>query len=150
MSVTVPQSFNLAQYCLEENAQRHPLKIGLTVVGDDHVQRWSYAQLDLKVRQLAAGFKSLNLKPGAHIMIRMGNEANAALAYFAAIAAGYVALLASAQLTFEEAAFLLKDSEASALVLGTSFDQENHAAPGVTVLSAQVRESLEKIPRVVR
>lgn len=142
MSVTVPQSFNLAQYCLAENAQRHPLKIGLTVVGDDHVQRWSYAQLDLKVRQLAAGFKSLNLKPGAHIMIRMGNEANAALAYFAAIAAGYVALLASAQLTFEEAAFLLKDSEASALVLGASFDQENHAAPGVTVLSAQVLESL--------
>ena len=61
MSVTVPQSFNLAQYCLAENAQRHHLKIGLTVVGDDHVQRWSYAQLDLKVRQLAAGFKSLNL-----------------------------------------------------------------------------------------
>lgn len=142
MPLAVPQRFNLAQYCLAENAQLNPEKIGLTVVSDDHVQHWSYAQLDLKVRQLAAGFKSLNLKPGAHIMIRMGNEANAALAYFATIAAGYVALLASAQLTFEEAAFLIEDSDASALVLGTSFVHEKHIAPGVLIVSPQVLEVL--------
>jgi len=75
-------------------------------------------------------------------MIRMGNEANAALAYFAAIAAGYVALLASAQLTFDEAAFLLKDSDASALVLGCSFLHENHVAPGVRILPPQALDAL--------
>ncbi len=57
------------------------------------------------MRALAAGLASLGLPPGARVMIRMGNEAGAALAYFAAIAAGYVALLASSQLTFEEADF---------------------------------------------
>jgi acyl-coenzyme A synthetase/AMP-(fatty) acid ligase len=142
MLSAVPQRFNLAHYCLAENARFHPEKIGLTVVGDEHVQRWSYAQLDLKVRQLAAGFKTLNLKPGSHIMIRMGNEANAALAYFAAIAAGYVAFLASAQLTFDEAAFLLHDSEAQALILGASFSHENHVSPGVAILSPQALDVL--------
>ena len=142
MLKAVPKRFNLARYCLAENARLHGEKIALTVVGDDHVQRWSYAQLDIKVRQLAAGFKSLNLKPGAHIMIRMGNEANAALAYFAAIAAGYVAFLASAQLTFDEAAFLLQDSEAAALVLGSSFSHEHYKSSGVTVLTPQALDAL--------
>ena len=142
MLSAVPKRFNLARYCLAENARLHGEKIALTVVGDDHVQRWSYAQLDIKVRQLAAGFKSLNLKPGAHIMIRMGNEANAALAYFAAIAAGYVAFLASAQLTFDEAAFLLQDSESAALVLGASFSHEHYKSSGVTVITPQALEAL--------
>src|SRR5208283_1450951 len=53
-----------------------------------------------------------------------GNEANAALAYFAAIAAGYVALIASSQLTFEEAEFLRGDSDAAALLLGAEFEKE--------------------------
>ena len=75
-------------------------------------------------------------------MIRMGNEANAALAYFAAIAAGYVAFLASAQLTFDEAAFLLQDSEAQALILGASFSHENHVSPGVAILSPQALDAL--------
>jgi len=41
---------------------------------------------------------------------------------------GYVALLASSQLTFEEAAFLREDCGAAALVLGAGFEQEPHEA----------------------
>ena len=132
----VPDRFNLAGYCLAENARTQPDRAALTIVGDDHVLCWTFGELDEKVRRLAAGFLSLGLPPGARVMIRMGNEANAALAYFAAIAAGYVALLASSQLTFEEADFLRVDCEASALVLGEAFEQEAHDAEALHILLA--------------
>ncbi|WP_036280313.1 acyl-CoA synthetase [Methylocystis sp. ATCC 49242] len=134
MREPVPPRFNLARYCLADNARLRPDATAITVVGDDHVLRWTHAELDLRVRRLAAGLQSLGLAPGARVMIRMGNEANAALAYFGAIAAGYVALLASSQLTFEEADFLLRDCGASVLALGAAFEEEAHDAPGVTVL----------------
>ncbi len=80
-------------------------------------------------------------------MIRMGNEADAALAYFAAIAAGCVALLASSQLTFEEADFLRADCGAGALLLGAAFEQEPHGVPGLHVLrGADIERMLRSEP----
>ncbi len=130
----VPGKFNLARYCLAENARLRPKATAITVVGDHGAQCWTHGEFDLNVRRLAAGLRSLGITPGARIMIRMGNEANAALAYFAAIAGGYVALLASSQLTFEEADFLLRDCGASVLALGPAYETEAHEAPGVVVL----------------
>ena len=130
----VPERFNLARYCLADNARLRPEGIAITVVGDHGAQRWTHREFDLNVRRLAAGLQSLGLAPGARVMIRMGNEANAALAYFAAIAGGYVALLASSQLTFEEADFLLRDCGAAVLALGPAYESEAHEAPGVIVL----------------
>lgn len=143
----VPARLNLARYCLAENARSRPADIALTVVGDAHVLRWTHAELDLKVRSLAAGLQALGLAPGARVMIRMGNEANAALAYFGVIAAGYVPLLASSQLTFEEADFLLKDCGASVLALGAAFEKEQHDAPRVIVLrGAELARLAERAP----
>jgi acyl-coenzyme A synthetase/AMP-(fatty) acid ligase len=130
----VPARFNLARYCLAENARLQPEKLALTIVGDDHALRWTHGEFDEKVRRLAAGFAALGLPAGSRVMIRMGNEANAALAYFAVIAAGHVALLASSQLTFEEADFLREDCGAAALLLGAGFEGEPHDAPGLHVL----------------
>src|SRR5208283_5205546 len=130
----VPARFNLARYCLAENARLQPERIGLTIVGDAGSLQLSYREIDERVRRLAAGLRALGLPRGARVMIRMGNEANAALAYFAAIAAGHVALLASSQLTFEEADFLREDCGAAALLLGASFEAEPHAAEGLHVL----------------
>src|SRR3546814_19697990 len=48
-------------------------------------------------------------------MIRMANDADYALTYFATMAAGYVALPSSAQLTAAEAAYLLENSGAAAV-----------------------------------
>jgi acyl-coenzyme A synthetase/AMP-(fatty) acid ligase len=130
----VPARFNLARYCLSENARIQPDRIGLTIVGDAGALQLSYREIDEKTRGLAAGLQALGLPRGARVMIRMGNEADAALAYFAAIAAGYVALLASSQLTFEEAEFLRADSAAAALLLGAEFESEPHAAEGIHTL----------------
>ena len=134
VSEPVPKRFNLARYCLAENARLRPDETAITVVGDHVAQRWTHGEFDLNVRRFAAGMRSLGLPAGARVMIRMGNEANAALAYFATIAAGYVALLASSQLTFEEADFLLRDCGAAVLALGSAFEDEAHEAPGVVVL----------------
>ena len=134
MREPVPARFNLARYCLAENARFQREKPALTIVGDDHALRWTHGELDEKVRRLAAGLNALGLPAGSRVMIRMGNEANAALAYFAVIAAGHVALLASSQLTFEEADFLREDCGAAALLLGAGFEGEPHDAPGLHVL----------------
>jgi acyl-coenzyme A synthetase/AMP-(fatty) acid ligase len=130
----VPPRFNLARYCLEENARRRPRDTAFTVVGDDGDHRWSYGELDRQVRALAKGFQDLKLAPFSRIMIRMGNEAGAALAYFAAIGAGYVPLVASSQLTQEEADFLLGDCGASVLVLGAGFESEIYSGRSAHVL----------------
>lgn len=136
MSDPVPARFNLSRYCLADHARAHPEKTAITIVGDEGEQSWTYGAFDERVRALAAGFRGLGLAPGSRVMIRMGNEAGAVLSYFAAIAAGYVALLASSQLTFEEAGFLLEDCGAAALVLGRDFESETHSRSGVVVLRA--------------
>jgi acyl-coenzyme A synthetase/AMP-(fatty) acid ligase len=142
----VPVRFNLARYCLAENARLRPDAPAITVVGDHGVRRWSHGELDLDVRRLAAGFRSLGLEPGARIMIRMGNEANAALAYFAAIAAGYVALLASSQLTFEEADFLRHDCGAAVLLLGVAFEEEDHPDAAALLRGADLARIAQNAP----
>ncbi|CAJ0866372.1 fatty-acyl-CoA synthase [freshwater sediment metagenome] len=142
----VPARFNLARYCLADNARLRPAVTAITVVGDAGVLRWTHGELDLKVRRLASGFRSLGLKPGARVMIRMGNEANAALAYFASIAAGYVPLLASSQLTFEEADFLLRDCGAAALALGAAFEGEAHEGDAVVLRGADLERLGETAP----
>ncbi|MGD9544913.1 MAG: class I adenylate-forming enzyme family protein [Methylocystis sp.] len=142
----IPPRFNLARYCLAENARLRPDSAALTIVGDAGAQRWSHGELDLKVRRLAAGLRGLGLPKGARVMIRMGNEANAALAYFASIAAGYVALLASSQLTFEEAEFLARDCAASALALGTAFEDEPHRGGFHVLRGADLSRLAESAP----
>jgi acyl-coenzyme A synthetase/AMP-(fatty) acid ligase len=115
MTEPVPTRFNLARYCLAENARLRPNKTAMVLVGADGEFRMSFAEADLAVRRLAAGLQSLGLPPQSRIMIRMANDADYALTYFATMAAGYVALPSSAQLTTSEAAYLLENSGAAAV-----------------------------------
>src|SRR5947208_2701552 len=59
------------------------------------------------------------LAPGDRVMIRMGNEADYVLVHFGALAAGLISLPSSPQLTESEAAFLMENSGAAALVVGS-------------------------------
>ncbi len=111
-----PSPFNLSASCLAENAALRAGKTALILAGAERESRLTYGQLDLAVRRLAAGFSSLGLRPGARVMIRRGNDLEYALSFFALIAAGFVALPASAQLTSEEVDFLLEDSGAEAVI----------------------------------
>jgi len=132
-----PARFNMARYCLGAAARATPDKIALVVVSDagapiERAERWTYAQLDDAVRRVAAGLRQVGLRPGARLMIRMGNTSDYALLFFGAIAAGCVPLPSSAQLTEEEADFLLADSGAQ--VLAVSGDLAIAPPPGVRVL----------------
>lgn len=132
-----PARFNMARYCLGATARRYPDKLALLVVSDPDataagVECWTYRQLDDAVRRTAAGLRGLGLAPGARIMIRMGNTSDYAIVFFGAIAAGLTALPSSAQLTEEEADFLLEDSGAAALA--TSAELRIAPPPGVMAL----------------
>lgn len=134
---TPPNRLNMARYSLETAVQTTPDKVALIVVSDAHApvaeaEHWTYRQLDDAVRRTAAGLHRLGLEPGARVMIRMGNTSDYALMFFGAIAAGAVPLPSSAQLTEEEADFLLADSGASLLAM--SDDLAIASPPDVRVL----------------
>lgn len=131
-----PSRFNMARYCLAA-AQTTPNKVALIVVSDAHAaivqaERWTYGQLDEAVRRIATGLRALGLERGARLMIRMGNTSDYALLFFGAIAAGCVPLPSSAQLTEEEADFLLADSGAQAIAMSEELSIE--PPPGVRPL----------------
>ena len=127
----------MARYCLDMAAQTTPDKVALIVVSDAQApvrtaEQWSYARLNEAVRRVAAGLRQLGLDPRARIMIRMGNTSDYALLFFGAVAAGYVPLPSSAQLTSEEADFLLANS--GARVIAMSDDLVMESPPGVIAL----------------
>ncbi|MCW2274928.1 AMP-binding protein [Rhodoblastus acidophilus] len=121
---------NLSACCLRENAARRPHKTALILAGADGTQTLTYGELDLAVRRLAAGFSTLGLPRGARIVIRRGNDLYYVLSFFAAIAAGYVALPSSAQLTVDEVGHLVADSQADILICSETLQ----AAGGVRVI----------------
>ncbi len=121
----VPPRFNLARYCLGAAGPRDPDKTALIVVGDAHAppedaERWTYRALDEGVRRVAAGLTALGLAPGTRIMIRLENTSAYPLLFFGAMAGGFVALPTSAQLTDEEALFLLENSGAEVIAVADS------------------------------
>jgi acyl-coenzyme A synthetase/AMP-(fatty) acid ligase len=118
-----PDRFNGARHCLAENARLRPDKVALVMAGaGDDIRTLTFGEADRAVRGIAAGLMGLGLAPGARVMIRMGNEADYVLVYFAALAAGLVALPSSPQLTPSEAAFLRDNSGASVMVVGAAHD----------------------------
>src|SRR5262249_7921114 len=68
----------------------------------------------------AGGLKAAGLAPGARILIRLDNTSTYALLFFGAIAGGFVPLPTSAQLTERDVAFLLEDSGAEAVAIGSA------------------------------
>lgn len=116
-----PARFDMAWHCVGAPAQRQPEATALLVVHDaaapaEVAERWTFAELDDAVRAVAAGFVALGLLPGERVLVRLGNTSDYPLAFFAAVAAGLVAIPTSAQLTPEEVAVLVADSQCRLLV----------------------------------
>ena len=117
----VPERFSMARYCVGDAAARRPHETALVVVHDaeappEEAERWTFGELDDAVRGVGAGLLSLGLGRGAHVLIRLDNTSDYPLVFFGAIAAGLVPIPTSSQLTRDEVAFLLADSDARALV----------------------------------
>ncbi|WP_341915287.1 AMP-binding protein [Ferrovibrio terrae] len=144
MTDTLPARFNIARYCLAENARLRPDKTAMILVGEAGEFRMTFAEADLAVRRLAAGLRGLGLAPGSRIMIRMANDADYALTYFATMAAGYVALPSSAQLTTTEAAYLLENSGASAVAASAELAADLSLPAGVLLLDPATLQTLKQ------
>ncbi|WP_171217546.1 AMP-binding protein [Enterovirga aerilata] len=130
-----PERFNAARHLLAGNTARRGEKPALILVGEGGREtRYSFAEIDRSVRSLAAGLLDLGLAPGSRVMIRMGNEPAYLLVYFAALAAGLIAMPSSPQLTPAEASFLMEDSGAAAVALGAGQAVEPDHAAGRVVL----------------
>lgn len=115
-----PARFNMAAYSIRRAAAAFPEKPALLVISDPTrppAEIWTFAQLEDAILRIAAALGAEGLEPGARFMIRLENTSTYALLFFGAIAAGYVPLPASSQLTGQEAAFLLADSGAEAVAL---------------------------------
>ncbi|WP_370153232.1 class I adenylate-forming enzyme family protein [Ferrovibrio sp.] len=134
MTDPVPARFNIARYCLAENARLRPDKTAMILAGADHEFRMTFGEVDQAVRRLAAGLQGLGLPRGSRIMIRMANDADYALTYFATMAAGYVALPSSAQLTAAEAAYLLENSGAAAVAASAELATDLQLPAGVLLI----------------
>ena len=110
--------FNMARYCLAAGVAATPTKPALIVItapGAPPAEIWTYADLEDAVLRTAGALRQAGLEPGDRVMIRLDNTSAYAILFFAAIAAGLVALPASSQLTDPEALFLLADSGAAAI-----------------------------------
>ncbi|MFT3730748.1 MAG: class I adenylate-forming enzyme family protein [Hyphomicrobium sp.] len=119
MTAAEETSFNIADYAIGRVARRTPGKIAL-LVHDTHspdrpTESWTFAEIEDAILRLAAGLSARGLKRGDRIAIRLGNSSQSALLFFAAMAAGFIALPLSDQLTATELKMLLADSGAAAI-----------------------------------
>lgn len=121
----LPARFNMARYCIHGAAGRMPEKPALIVAdsADGHAaETWSYAGVETAVLSIATGLQRRGLQRGDRLVIRLENTSAYALLFFAAIAAGLVPVPTSAQLTAEEALFIVADSGAAALAVADALD----------------------------
>jgi len=125
MPKSTAERFNLAWHCLGRQAVERGAKTALILIdGPDAFRRFTYAELDGKVRRLAGGLIASGLKKGDRVLIRAANDIDFVLAFFATTAIGCVAQPASLMLTTEEALALAADSGARAVFLGDAEAQE--------------------------
>ncbi|MEQ1612533.1 MAG: long-chain fatty acid--CoA ligase, partial [Hyphomicrobiaceae bacterium] len=132
-----PVDFNMARYCVGQPAASAPDKAALVVVADanrDPTEVWTYASLETAVLNVAGGLSGLGLKPGARILIRLDNTSAYAMVFFGAVAAGFVPIPASTQLTETEVEFLLENSVAQAVCVADDLPV-HHVPAGVRVIT---------------
>jgi acetyl-CoA synthetase len=134
-----PHSFNMARYCLRaaRAASHKPALLVVHDPGGRDVETWRYGDLEQAALRASCAFRArYKLHPGARILIRLRNRTSYALAFFGAIAGGFIPVPASPDLTERELDFMLDDAEASAIVLDETLP---HGAlpPDVIVIREQ-------------
>ncbi len=115
-------ALNLARYCLEgralnpASANRVAFTMARSYSDAALDESWTYAEVWERVRRIGRGLLARGLQRGDRVLIRLPHSPEYAFAFFGANVAGLVPIPASPQLTAEEAAFLLADADASAVI----------------------------------
>lgn len=116
--------YNLAMDCLDKHAAslENKHKKALIVAKQDpktekiHYQSYTYSQLTGLSNRLADSLAKLNFKKGSRVLLRLPNGVEFCLSFIALIKAGLIPVPTSTELTFAELSYLLKDSQAQALI----------------------------------
>ncbi len=140
-----PAAFNMAAYCIGRSRGSSPDKAALVVVADPTrapSEIWTYARLENAILNVAGALSTSGLTPGARILIRLDNTSEYALMFFGAVAAGFVPIPASTQLTQPEVMFLLENSGAEAVCVA------DNLAVGPVPAGVQVIEK-EHVSRMI-
>jgi len=104
---------NLAEYCLS-HAAPDPDKTALEVIGSGGavLETWRFGTLKRQVLAIASGLEATGLARGERILLRLGHSSDFPLLFFGSIAAGYVPIPTSSQLTKAETGAIMRDSGA--------------------------------------
>ena len=106
-------------------------------------ERWSYARLIAAVRGAGTGLRDAGLKPGARVLLRLGNTAEFPVAFLGAIAAGLVPVPTSSQLTRAEITRMAADLDPAAVIAGAGVALPDHPAQ---VISEERLRGFETLP----
>ncbi|HEY5333819.1 MAG TPA: AMP-binding protein, partial [Solirubrobacterales bacterium] len=97
-------------------------------------RRWSYAELDRAIDEVAAGLAATGVGRGDRVVLRLRNTAEFVMALLGALRAGAIAVPTIRQYSPEELEFAISDSEAACLI----FD-DDEPGPIEAVVPAGVR-----------
>jgi len=112
------EPLNLARACVEAWAldPAHAQRPAFTFVAPTGDRTWTYAAVWGEIERIARGFVARGLAPGDRVLVRLPHSPEYAFAFLGATLAGCVPIPASPALTPDEAAFLVEDAQAAALV----------------------------------
>ena len=102
-----PQPFNMAAHVLAR-ATEEPDKIALIIAGETP-QNFTFAQITARVLGFGGALLARGLRPGARILLRLGNTADFPLSYLGALSVGMVPVPTSPMLTEAEVAYMIRE-----------------------------------------
>jgi len=108
----LPQRFNFAHHILTLNQSRK----NKLAFRDDH-REMSYGELDLKVRQFAAGLLAQGIQPEQRILLVMHDSIDMPVAFLGALFAGVIPVPVNTLLPADNYAYMIKHSEAKMIVV---------------------------------
>lgn len=147
----IPEHFNLARFCIGRPAQSIGANPALIVIGDaaphsQALETWTFAQLEEAVLRVAAALQDHGLKQGDRILIRLDNTSTYPILYFAAMAAGLIAVATSSQLTPSEADFLVEDSQPRCIAFAPNVAR-GHIPTSILILEETDVQAMMRHPR---
>ena len=108
----LPEIFNFADHLLRANEGR-PEKIAFV----DDLGRLSFAQLEQRVRRLAAGLRALGVKREERVLVLMQDGIDWPVAFLGAIYAGAVPVAVNTLLTPDDYVYMLEHSRAQVVLV---------------------------------
>ncbi|MYZ45036.1 (2,3-dihydroxybenzoyl)adenylate synthase [Schauerella aestuarii] len=124
---------------LRERAQAHPDKIA--IVGGD--TRWSYAELDRRANEMAAGLRASGLVAGDRVVVHLPNIPEFFEVVFGLFRAGILPVYALPAHRITEIAHFASSSEASAYVIAGRHEGYDYAE-----LAAELQQRLPAVRQV--